>query len=153
MGNPDRRQQLERQKQLIQEHLAWLEEEIARLDLEEDKPRPRQSSPEKPEPSAKVPIPVGPSDDSGRPDPFFNLKAPEDPDPEDLPEVIEKERRSAGEIQKEIRGGCFVYSALVVLASVLIYILLYLYFVVPPEEENGPADDSPPRAFPNEAND
>ncbi|MCC5789282.1 MAG: hypothetical protein JJT75_06590 [Opitutales bacterium] len=115
MANPERRQELERQKAIIQQHLAWLDREIAQT--ESDTP------------------------EDGHPPPSPSLHVAG----ELLPEGIETERRTAADIQQELRSGCFFYCALLVLASLVFYGILHFIFVTnAPVEDDEETPDSPP---------
>ncbi|MCH8473867.1 MAG: hypothetical protein LAT55_01400 [Opitutales bacterium] len=161
MANPERRQELERQRAIIQEHLAWLDREIARTEAAASSkgtpssPPPQSSdlTPENQSPPSPAETPPQQKEETL---PLVTAGQDELADAfaeELLPEGIDTERRTAAEIQKEIRGGCFFYCALLVLASLLFYGILHFVFVTsaPDEEEDHPPSE--PSSFPIESTD
>lgn len=146
MGHPERRKELERQKALIEQHLAWLNREI-----ESEKAPAEDSGRPQPEEAPDLAIdspPASPVTKSVTE--FFGLDTGPLPAATgesfvgDLPEEVKSARRNAREIQQEVRGGCFFYAMLLVLVSVLFYIFLHFTFVTrEPDPESEREDNSP----------
>ena len=108
---PDRLVELLRQRALIQEHLAWLDREIAAVSNQPDAtpglapttatvlPAPLTSAP-----ASTVPVPNPLAATS--PIPAGRALPPPDADA-----IIEQYRSSPGSLQSEVRKGCFLYCA------------------------------------------
>ena len=116
---PDRLAELVRQRALVQEHLAWLDREIAR-------------AAEKPvEPSASGPsvtiipahAPVSKTTDGAPISPGASGTPRSEAD-----EILEKYRAAPQSVEAEVRKGCFLYfaAALVLLGATV----AVLYFTI-----------------------
>lgn len=86
---PDRLAELQRQRALVQQHLAWLDREIASASSVPDAPTASSSAPA-PTPSAPGPAPTPP--------------APTDPTA-----LLEQYRASATDPKTDVRKGCLLY--------------------------------------------
>jgi hypothetical protein len=97
----DRLTELQRQRALVQEHLAWLDREIAAA----------QGS-RRPTPAV---MPVSPA-----------MQVPVSPSPADSEAILSQYRREPGTIKSDTRKGCFLYFVLAFLAFGALVLALYL---------------------------
>jgi hypothetical protein len=101
----DRLAELQRQRALLQDHLAWLDREIA---AESGRGRP----------PAQV----------ARPAPFVApaMQVPVSPSPADSEAILSQYRQEPGTLKQDVRKGCFLYFALAFLAFGALVLALYL---------------------------
>ena len=129
----DRLIRLLRQRDLLREHQAWLDEEIkvaadqsGATPLPPAAMRPPITSSAKPAPAlapdlARRPAPL-PSVDLHPSVPVFTPPAPPDVD-----SILKQYRPSPGSVQSELRRGCFIYVAA---ALVLLVVSITAFFLL-----------------------
>lgn len=102
---PDRLAELRRQRQLMQEHLAWLDREIAAAGSPPADPAPIAEPAANPAISQPAPTPA-----SG---------------PDEADALLRQYTASPESLQKDVRKGCFLYFALASLAVIALVAVLY----------------------------
>ena len=102
----DRLAELRRQRQLLQEHLAWLDREIAATGTPPADPAPGAAPTVNPAPPPPAPTAV-----SG---------------PDEADELLRQYTSSPESLQKDVRKGCFLYFALASVAFIILVAVLYL---------------------------
>ncbi len=115
----DRLAELQRQRALVQEHLAWLEREIAATGKASDSPPPAASFTHPSFPPTPA-IPVSPV-------------APARPAPPEahVDELLAQYRSAPGAVRKDVRKGCLLYFGLALVA--LAAGVAVLYFALGPQ--------------------
>jgi hypothetical protein len=114
MPAPDRLAELQRQRALIQQHLAWLDREIAAAER-----RPIAAPSDAPQ---ALPSPAVPSAlPAGRDATTAELEA-------EAEAVMAEYRLSSTDVQRDVRRGCFIYAA----AGFLLFVAVVagLYFAL-----------------------
>jgi hypothetical protein len=101
----DRLAELRRQRQLLQEHLAWLDREIAATDSPPIDPAPIAVPAVNP--ATSKPAPVTPSG------------------PDDADALLRQYTASPESLHQDVRKGCFLYFALASLAVIALVAVLY----------------------------
>ena len=103
----ERLAELRRQRALVQEHLAWLDREIA-----------ASSPPSAPEPAAPSAAPPPPVRPTVQPTalrqvapPAARLAATSNSAPVDADSILEQYRTAPGSLQSDVRKGCLLYFA------------------------------------------
>ncbi len=116
----DRLAELRRQRALIQEHLAFLDREIASA---EGKPA---SAPTSTPLGVTAPSPAAQSQPGATkiPDPVTSPTAAEGADDE-AEAMLAEYRRPTGDVQRDVRTGCFLYFAAALLMLGLVVTILY----------------------------
>lgn len=116
---PDRLAELRRQRALVQEHLAWLEREIAATESAGGKiaaeVRPAIPASPLPRPSAS-PAPITP---------------PSPPSDASIDKLLEQYRSAPGSVKQDVRKGCLLYFALAL--AVFAASVAVLYFLLGPK--------------------
>lgn len=114
MSSADRLSELRRQRASIAEHLAWLDREIAAAEGRADPARPSEAKAPivPPNPPVSTPI-IAPAVASGS---VVDKEA-------DL--ILEQHRVGTGDIQRDVRRGCFLYFAAALLAVAIGVAVLY----------------------------
>jgi hypothetical protein len=119
----DRLAELARQRALVQEHLAWLDREIA------DAARKSPANPAGPaSPASLLPMPNAPqlpqaheSSAGGNLNPGGTPVLPSDPDA-----ILTQYRVAPGALKEDVRKGCFLYFAIALVVLALGVGLLYV---------------------------
>ncbi|MGJ3242066.1 MAG: hypothetical protein ACFE0O_03780 [Opitutales bacterium] len=121
MGDPDRKAALERQKALIEEHLRWLEHELAALDAADDQ---RTSAPT-PEatPGTTDSVPEAPTGPAFVRAPTSAESEPTESGIDALPEEFVRDPQASG---RQARLGCGI--ALAVAIGLALFLLFGLPF-------------------------
>lgn len=107
----ERLKDLQRQRALLQEHLAWLDREIA---AEQGRPSPSPSGA-----AATLPAQI-----TAQPSP---APRPTVPDDRDADALIAQYREKTGDVKQDVRRGCFLYFAAAFAIVGLAVLALYLY--------------------------
>jgi hypothetical protein len=121
----DRLNELQRQRALVQEHLAWMEREIA---AEMARAGPAPASPAEAPFAGQLPpaTPLQWQPPFARPaNPVPSaMPAPGEPDAET---IMEKYRDEAKDVKQDVRKGCFLYFAIAFLLLGLAVTALYFH--------------------------
>ena len=109
----DRLAELQRQRALVQEHLAWLEREIAATGKALDQPAP-----------APLPVPTLAA---------ASATVPTKPVPSEahVDELLAQYRSAPGAVRQDVRKGCLLYFGLALVA--LVASVAILYFALGPK--------------------
>jgi hypothetical protein len=121
---PDRLDELVRQRALVQEHLAWLNREIAAAAEAAKAPAP-SASPVPSIPLAPAPASVQatlPSVSPAPPPPPAAVAAT----PVDADEILARYQAKPGSVKQDVRKGCFLYFAAAFVLLGIGVALLYL---------------------------
>ncbi|MBI2518314.1 MAG: hypothetical protein HYV95_15650 [Opitutae bacterium] len=106
----ERLQELQRQRALLQEHLAWLDREIA---TEQGRPAPTGPA-TPPSPLSPLPLPPTPRPVASAPD-------------RDVDALLAQYSEKTGNVKQDVRRGCFLYFAAAFALVGLAVLALYLY--------------------------
>jgi hypothetical protein len=112
----DRLNELQHQRALVQEQLAWLEREIAR-----EMGQPAISSPQASAPERKLPTPF-----TAASFPLGSEKAPADVETE-AEKILARYRHAEHPVKDDVRKGCFLYFALALALLVIAVLMVYFY--------------------------
>ncbi len=107
---PDRLAELRRQRALVQEHLAWLEREIAATEKTSGAPT-----------LASAPLPLAPHT-SGPASPATAKPAPSEAS---VDEILSQYRSAPDVVRQDVRKGCLLYFGLALVAFVACVAILY----------------------------
>lgn len=124
--------ELQRQRALLQEHLAWLDREIAAAQsaaAPSATPTPVVASPSPAPlaPSAPTPTPASPLLDSLPANPAAHLPAPNAAAP-DVDQIIAQHEQAPGSLQHDTRRGCLMAFWILLLGTFLVAGIAYALY-------------------------
>jgi hypothetical protein len=115
---PQRLAELRRQRALVQQHLDWLDREIARsAPAESDTPRAETPLPREPAPAAPMALPAAGAS--------VSPPVPASPPATEADAILDRYRPSAGSLQSDVRKGCLLYFTVAMVLFGLGVVALY----------------------------